>query len=212
MKGKTILAVSPHTDDAEIAAGGTIAKLVAEGCDVHYVALSACEKSVPDKYPCDILRKEVKKATRALGIKPGNLQVMDFEVREFPRLRQEILEALVTLEKKIKPDVVISPSSEDIHQDHLTTRNEVVRAFRKCTILGFEMPWDNIMFQTQGFVPLKEKHLRKKLKALSCYGSQMHRAYLSEEYIRGLALTRGMQIKQKYAEAFEVIRWVITDV
>ncbi|RLI89122.1 MAG: PIG-L family deacetylase, partial [Candidatus Altiarchaeales archaeon] len=64
-----ILMLSPHTDDAELGCGGSIAKFLEEGKDVYYVALSSCEKSVPPEYPPDILKKEVKKATRALGIK-----------------------------------------------------------------------------------------------------------------------------------------------
>jgi N-acetylglucosamine malate deacetylase 1 len=206
---KTILYISPHTDDAELACGGMIAKMVEEGHKVFYVALSACERSVPDQFPPDILRKEVKKATAVLGIKDKNLRVYDFEVREFPMQRQMILETLFSLGKRLQPDIVVAPSSHDLHQDHITTRNETLRAFRKSTILGFEMPWDNVTFDTQAFTPLKERHIKKKMKALACYKSQRHREYLTEDYIRGLARTRGMQIKTQYAEAFEVIRWII---
>jgi len=212
MKKKTVLFVSPHTDDAEIACGGTIARMCESGHNVLYIALSACEKSVPDKYPKDILRREVKKATKILGIKPKNLHVFDFEVRDFPSQRQKILETLFSFRKKFNPDMVISPSSYDLHQDHITTRDEVLRAYRESTILGFEMPWDNVSFKVQSFVPLEEKHIKKKMRALSCYESQKHRSYLTEDYIRGLARTRGMQINGQYAEAFEVIRWVMRDV
>ena len=212
MTKRIILFISPHTDDAELACGGMMAKMVEQGHRVYYSALSACERSVPDKFPRDILRKEVRKATAVLGIKAAQLKVYDFEVREFPAQRQEILETLVGLEKKLRPDIVVAPSSYDLHQDHKTTRNEALRAFRRSTILGFEMPWDNVSFNTTAFVPLAEKHIRKKMKALDCYKSQSHRAYLTEDYIRGLARTRGMQINEQYAEAFEVIRWVMNDV
>ena len=49
----------------------------------------------------------------------------------------------------------------------------------------------------------------KKLEALDCYNSQKGKNYASEEFIRSLARTRGTQIGQKYAEVFEVIRWII---
>jgi N-acetylglucosamine malate deacetylase 1 len=212
MTRKKVLFVSPHTDDAEIACGGTIARMVENKHKVYYIALSACERSVPDKYPKDILRCEVKKATRLLGINPKDLRVYDFEVREFPIQRQEILETLFSFRKAVNPDIVIAPSSYDLHQDHITTRDEVLRAFRESTILGFEMPWDNVSFNVQAFVPLEERHIRKKMRALNCYESQKHRSYLTEDYIRGLARTRGMQIAGQYAEAFEVIRWVMRDV
>jgi two-component system alkaline phosphatase synthesis response regulator PhoP len=44
-------------------------------------------------------------------------------------------------------------------------------------------------------------NIRKKIEALGCYQTQKHRAYLSGDFIRGLALTRGVQIEEKYAEA-----------
>ena len=100
--GKKILVVSPHTDDGELGCGGSIAKFIEEGNDVEYIALSCCEKSVPEGCPSDILKREVKKATKVLGITQPIL--FDFEVREFPKFRQEILDTLIRLKNKIQPD------------------------------------------------------------------------------------------------------------
>jgi LmbE family N-acetylglucosaminyl deacetylase len=204
---KKILVISPHTDDGELGCGGTIAKLIEEGNEVEYVALSCCEKSVPPQYPRDILSREVKAATKILGIK--NPILFSFEVREFPKLRQEILDALIRLRNKIQPDMVFTPSRFDTHQDHKTTVEETIRAFKQCTILGYEQPWNNITFNTLAFVPLMEEHVTKKIDALNCYETQKERSYLNPDFVRGLALTRGTQIEEKYAEAFEVIKWII---
>ena len=205
---RKILVVSPHTDDGELGCGGSIAKFIEEGDRVEYVALSCCEKSVPPPYPADILSREVKAATHILGIDQPIL--MDFEVREFPRFRQEILDALIGLRKEIRPDFVFAPSRYDTHQDHKTTIEETMRAFKNCTILGYEQPWNNISFNTLAFIPLTKKHLKKKIDALHCYETQMERAYLNTDFIRGLAVTRGTQIEVPFAEAFEVIKWVIS--
>ncbi len=201
--------LSPHTDDAELGCGGSIAKFLEEGKDVYYVALSSCEKSVPPEYPPDILKKEVKKATRALGIKGENLILYDFPVRDFPEHRQKILDTLIEIRERIKPEIVFTPSSYDTHQDHITVMKETLRAFKKCTILGYEQPWNNITFNTLAFIPLREEHIQKKIDALKCYETQKYRKYLNPEFIRGLANTRGTQLEEKYAEAFEVIRWVL---
>jgi len=206
---KRILILSPHTDDGELGCGGSIARFIEEGMEVFYVALSACEKSVPDEYPRDILKKEVKKATRILGIESTNLLLYDFEVREFPMLRQKILNTLIEIREEIKPDSVFTPSTYDTHQDHRVTREETLRAFKKCTILGYEQPWNNITFDTTAFIKLDERHIAKKVEALNCYESQKDRVYLNEEFIRSLARTRGVQISSDYAEAFEVIKWII---
>lgn len=204
-----VLILAPHTDDGEFGCGGTIAKFTAEGCDVHYVAFSAAEKSVSPEYPSDILRKEVKDATAILGIPKENLHVLDFEVRDFPAHRQEILEVMVKLNADLEPDMVFLPSTSDTHQDHQTVSTEGFRAFKKTTMLGYELPWNNLTFTTSGFVQLSEEHLSRKTKALEQYKSQIGRSYATGEYIRNLANVRGTQIGAKYAEVFEVIRWIM---
>jgi N-acetylglucosamine malate deacetylase 1 len=206
---KKILVLSPHTDDGELGCGGTISRFIEEGKHVTYVALSCCEKSVPPEYPRDILRTEVKKATSTLGIKKEDLFLCDYEVRVFPENRQRILDTLIDIRKKVKPDMVFAPSSFDTHQDHITVMKEALRAYKMCTILGYEQPWNNITFNTLSFVPLQEKHIKTKIAALKCYKTQKHRKYLNEGFIKGLAHTRGTQIEEEYAEAFEVIRWVL---
>ena len=59
------------------------------------------------------------------------------------------------------------------------------------------------------FMNLEENHIKAKLKALNEYKSQKHRNYANEEFIRSLARTRGVQIGTKYAETFEIIRWIL---
>ena len=56
---------------------------------------------------------------------------------------------------------------------------------------------------------LEEKHIEKKLEALRQYDSQQHRPYAKEQFIKGLAVARGIQINSSYAEVFEVLRWKI---
>lgn len=204
---KRILIISPHTDDGELGCGGTIARFVEEGYDVNYVALSCCEQSVPEEYPKDILRTEVKAATKILGIDDPIL--LEYEVRKFPQYRQQILDTLIELRNEIKPVTVFTPSSFDTHQDHKTTREETLRAFKQSTILGYEQPWNNITFNALAFVSLNEEHLQMKIDALGCYETQNGRSYFNCDFIRGLALTRGTQIEEQYAEAFEVIKWVL---
>ena len=206
---KKILVLAPHTDDGELGCGGTIARFVEEKKQVFYIAFSSAEKSVPRGLPRDILKKEVKKAVKIFGLFPKNLILFNHEVRDFPRYRQEILDEMIKLDKKIKPDLILLPSAHDIHQDHQVILQEGLRAFKKISILGYELPWNNYIFNTDVFIPLKENHLLKKIKALSCYKSQLGRFYMSGDFIKSLAKTRGVQINVPYAEAFEVIRLIL---
>ncbi len=208
-KIKNILVLAPHTDDGEFGCGGSIARFIREGKDVYYVAFSTAEESVPDPWPKDILKTEVKEATKRLGIESDRVFIFNYKVRELSYHRQEILEDLVKIKNNICPDLVFLPSSSDVHQDHSTVSIEGIRAFKNTSIFGYEIPWNNIEFRTEAFVILSDADINKKLYALDAYNSQKGRSYASEEFIRSLARTRGVQIGSQYAEAFEVIRWVM---
>lgn len=209
MTVQRVLVLAPHTDDGEFGCGGTIAKLVEQESEVYYIAFSAAEKSVPEDYPNGVLRTEVKEATQVLGIPPQNLIIFNYEVRDFPWHRQAILEDLVHLQREIKPDLVLLPSLHDIHQDHMTIASEGLRAFKTTSILGYELPWNNLTFNTTSFVFLEDSHIQRKVEALRCYVSQRSRQYASAEFIYSLARSRGTQIGAEYAESFEVIRWIL---
>ena len=202
------LVLAPHTDDGEFGCGGTMARLVDEGREVTYVAFSAAEKSVPREFPDDVLRTEVRDATRAIGIPETNLRIGEFEVRDFPRDRQAILDWMIRLRDELKPDVVFLPSVHDIHQDHATVHAEGLRAFKGTTMLGYEVPWNNLVFETTAFVRLDESHVQRKVDALRCYRSQAGRPYANEESVRAQARMRGTQAGCRYAETFQVIRWI----
>ncbi|MDX9929770.1 MAG: PIG-L deacetylase family protein [Bacteroidales bacterium] len=206
---RNVLVLAPHTDDGELGAGGTIALLLEKDVNVHYVTFSTAGESVPAGMPPDILKKEVRAATKSLGIPGKNLVIYDYQVRKLNYSRQEILEDLIKLRSLISFDLVLMPSLNDIHQDHLTVSQEGLRAFKGTTILGYELIWNNLTFNTTCFVRLEKRHLENKIKALACYQSQAHRDYMTPEFIRAHARTRGVQIGAAYAEAFEVIRWVI---
>ncbi len=70
--------------------------------------------------------------------------------------------------------------------------------------------WNNLTFGTQCFVQLEKRHVQRKADALKEYTSQGNRDYMSEEFIFSLAKTRGVQIGAAYAEAFEIIRFIIS--
>lgn len=205
---KKVLILAPHTDDGELGCGGTIAKFIEEGLEIYYAAFSVCELSVRKGLPANILEIEVKKATKTLGIKSENLYLYSYEVRTFSQNRQLILDDLIKLRELLKPDLILLPSSKDIHQDHQTITNEGIRAFKMFTILGYEMIWNNLSFNTQAFFVLEERHVRRKIESLKCYESQKHRDYMKEDFIRSMVTARGVQIGEKFAEAFEVIRWI----
>ena len=174
---KRALVLAPHTDDGEFGCGGTTARLVEAGCEVRYVAFSIATRSLPDGFAPDTLAREVREATAELGIPESHLTVHDFDVRTFPERRQDILELLVELWEEWRPDVVFQPSHHDVHQDHQTVAQEGLRSFKRTTILGYEIPWNNFDFSYGAYVALEQRHLERKIAAVGRYASQQHRRY-----------------------------------
>lgn len=209
MNNKTkILVLAPHTDDGEIGCGGTIVRFLEEGKQVKYMAFSTCEDSIPEEFPKDILETEVVNATTVLGIEKENLHVKNYPVRRFSEHRQDILEDLVKMQKNYTPDLVFMPSSFDVHQDHKVIFEEGRRAFKRQSLLGYEFMWNNFSFDSSTLFRLEERHVEKKIKAISHYKSQNQRFYAIDKFIIGQSNFRGLQIFTEFAEAFETIRWI----
>jgi LmbE family N-acetylglucosaminyl deacetylase len=206
---KKILVLAPHTDDAELGCGGTMAKFIEVGKEVFWAVFS--KAFVPNEFSSnsDIVLEELKESAKIFGISFQNLLIYNYPVRHLPEYRQEILEEMLKLKEEVKPDLVLMPSLNDIHQDHLTIAQEGLRAFKHITILGYEDPWNNLTFNTTCFIHLEKKHIEKKAMAIEKYKSQSHRLYISKDFVESLAYTRGVQIGTQYAESFEVIRFII---
>ncbi|WP_309131136.1 PIG-L family deacetylase [Brevibacterium sp.] len=208
-KNSTVLVLAPHTDDGELGCGGTIARLIREGHEVYYVAFCSCDESLPEGVQPGTLRAEVMRATQVLGISQERVRVLDFPVRFLADHRQAVLQAMVELNRELDPEAVFCPTREDLHQDHGVVAAEAMRAFKARTILGYEMPWNNISFDANLIVKLDEIDVDRKVAALAEYESQRHRPYITERFIRGLSHSRGVTIGHEYAEAFTLYRGVI---
>ena len=204
-----IMILAPHTDDGELGCGATIAKCAGEGKEIFYVAFCLCSKALPENLPSNTLELECQKATSILGISSSRLILFNYEVRELPQFRQQILEELLKLDKDIHPDMVLLPAASDIHQDHQVVHQEGMRAFKNTTFAGYELPWNNYSIRTNFFVRISEADLTKKITSLNAYESQSGKSYMNADFIRSLAKVRGVQANSPYAEAFEIYRWMI---
>ncbi len=205
---KRILILAPHTDDAELGCGGSMARFHEEGCELHVAAFSTAQGSLPEGAPPTTLRDEFLSSMRALGLPDERVHVYDWPVRKLNFHRQDVLEELVALRRSIEPDAVFLPSGNDLHQDHQVLFAEGTRAFKDMTIWGYELPWNHITFSAQAFVELEPRHLDTKIEILRHYQSQIElgRPYFDRSFVESLARVRGLQVKGTLAEAFEVVR------
>ena len=196
-KKKKALVLSPHTDDAELGCGGTIAKLVEEGWAVHVIYFSAVRTRFPR------LVNEAENSARILGM---SYEILDFNTRYFPRDRQDILQILHDHSRKENYNLVFTPTTTDIHQDHGVVTTEAKRIFRKCTLLGYELPWNNLDVSLNCFIPLEKRHIKKKISALECYNTQKKHPYFDKKFLESVVKMRGVQLSTPFAEGFETIK------
>mgnify|MGYP001166660544 FL=1 len=211
-KIKKALFLSPHPDDVELGCGGLIHKLINIKVHVSIAVFSNCQISLPKKSSPNTLINEFHSSFDTVKLPKKNRIIYDYPTRRLNEARQDILEDLVKLNKKLKPDLVVIPSSGDIHQDHQTICAEATRAFfKKSTIWGYELPWNQSTFKPTCFVRLSKQDLKAKIRMLNSYTSQLklRRPYFSARNLESLATTRGMQCGSKgFAEAFEVVKQI----
>jgi len=192
-----ILLLCPHPDDIEFSMGGYLLKLRRNRKNKIAIALFS---------HCDIL-DEFNKSLEFLRLDPtikhgGELA----EVRKFHKIRQDILDSMILLRDKLKPDIVFCPSMEDTHQDHQVIAQEAFRAFKFTTLIGYIQPHNLTEIRPNFFVELTEDELQAKIDLISIYKSQAHRNYSRPEAIKGTAAFYGAMTGRKYCEAFEIIR------
>lgn len=201
-KAIKILALSPHTDDAELSAGGLLARALRE--NRAYVKVVSFSTGHPSR---GASAKEFAASMNALGV--WDYELHSFQCRHFPAKRQEILDCLVGLREMFDPDLILTPSTLDVHQDHQVVSSESIRMFRDRCILGYQKPRNSVLGSNlRMFANLEDVDLERKIAAISCYHSQAGREYTEADVIRAIAITNGMKVSTKYAEAYEVIRWI----
>ena len=105
---KKVLILAPHTDDAEFGCGGAIAKWIRLGYEVKVIAFSYVGRND--------LFEEMNEAMGELGVK--EFKIHNYQVRNFNRFRQRILDDMIKEDRAFNPDLVVCPATTDQHQDH----------------------------------------------------------------------------------------------
>lgn len=208
-----ILILAPHTDDAELACGGTISRLLREGNEVYCAVFSKALRfssggNIPiikDEDLEDVL-DELGKAMAELGVKKENLFIYQFPTRYLYSERQDILDRMIEIKNKIDPDIVFTPSPTDFHQDHQVVSKESVRAFKNKTIYGYEYPWNSLTNSNNCFFILDKKDIDKKIRAIEKYKSQKDRSFMGKWFIENWARINGIITDSEFAEPFTVIK------
>lgn len=201
LSSEVTIAVGAHPDDIEIGCGGTVSAINRAGKRVVAVFLTKGELSGDPDERCE----ESRKALAILGVK--DVYFGDFPDSEIPNSRKTI-DFLEDFYVKLKPGTILTHSVNDMHQDHRQVGWLSMAAFRNALrILAYETPRVTSSFSPTYFVDITDC-VNDKGNALQCHKSQNKKRYLTYESMVNLTSFRGSQVNLRYAEAFEVVRYV----
>lgn len=201
--GQRLLFLGAHPDDIELGCGALIANII-DYADVCCVTLSDNQKN-PE---LQNLMEEHYRSMAVLGVEKAKIILKDFETRNFPRDRQQILEFLYDLNRDFKPDIVFTHTQSDIHQDHDVVRVEALRTFRGISVLGYDVLRSSYGFFPHFLVEVIEADVLKKIKALAEYKTYSDKYYFNSEVIRSTSIRHGALAERPYAEGFDILRIV----
>ena len=203
--GQRILFVGAHPDDIEIGCGALIAH-IGKQAEIRCLTLSDNQKNPDLKY----LVEEHYRSMAILGLAEDHITVGKFVTRHFPTERQEILEYLIQLKRSFQPNIVFTHTKADIHQDHQTTMEETLRAFRGTTVLGYDVLRSSYGFFPNFLVGVTDGDVQRKLDALAEYKTYETKYYFDPDITRATLIRNGALAERPYAEGFDILRIVST--
>jgi len=224
-----VLVIAAHPDDEILGCGGTLARHVAEGDQVHILILAEGATSRDHKRLAKarekdlaVLREAAAGAASCIGAQPPRFA-------GFPDNRMDSVDLLDVVKEieavvaETAPAVVYTHHGGDLNEDHRLTHQAVLTACRPLpdapvrSIYTFETlsssEWSSLMlgepFLPSRFVDIGP-YLTAKMKALECYASEMRPFPHARSYdnVMSLARYRGATVGLEAAEAFVTLRTI----
>lgn len=220
-----LMVMTVHPDDAELGAGGTMAKYVAEGKKVGIIDLTRGELGT--RGTADTRAEEAAEAARILGVAVReNLGLRDGFFLNEEESQRTIIRAI----RKYKPQVVITNALDDRHPDHGRASKLVNDALFLAGLRRVETEDNGIM--QEAFRPrlqlqlIQDKYIQPdiildispywdvKERSILAYKTQFNalddedgpQTYISNpdfmEYTKGRAKEFGRNIQVAYGEGF----------
>jgi len=201
--GKKVCFIGAHPDDIELGCGAFISNIQGK-TDIQCVTLSDNQKNPAHTH----LVQEHYRSMNILGVTRDHIRLGTFVTRRFPELRQEILEYLYQLNHDYQPDIVFTHTRSDIHQDHQQTTEEVLRAFRGTTVLGYDALRSSYGFFPHFLVEVTEEDVERKINALAEYSTYHDKYYFDASVLRATLIRHGALAERPFAEGFDILRIV----
>lgn len=220
---KNIIVVSAHPDDETLGAGGTILKHINKGDKVYWlIVTNVFESQGFSKERVESRQEEIKKVEKLLGITNTfflNYPTMTLSSSTLIKMVPEISEIFT----KVEPEIIYTLNRSDAHSDHRVIFDAVMactKSFRYPFIkkilmyeciseTEFAPALAEKMFLPNYFVDITD-YLEQKLEVMKVFDSEIseHPFPRSLENIKALAHFRGASVGVRYAESFQLLKYI----
>lgn len=217
-----VLVVSPHPDDETLGAGGTIARLTAEGNEVFWLNITTVKGN--NNFPKGMIDKR-EEQLHAIADFYNFSEVYHLNL---PTTKLENIDSNKAIDmigdiiKKVEPEMLILPDYNDAHSDHKRVLDwcfACTKVFRFPSIkqvMTMEIVSETDFGRPENaFIPNYyvdiTSYIENKIQAIEIYDTELgeHPFPRSLDNIRALAVLRGAAAGVKYAEAFRMIKKIV---
>ncbi|KNC19800.1 hypothetical protein AC792_03840 [Arthrobacter sp. RIT-PI-e] len=195
----SILAIGSHPDDIELGCGGTLARHVSSGDDVHMLVITTGEAG-PGEVAARV--EEQVAAAEILGVPRHCLFWGELPDGRVSNYELDLVHTIERVIKQTRAEVVYTHGSLDSHQDHRAVAEATWGAARHARrVLCYDSPSSH-SFNPSVFVDITAT-LGKKHDALSAHTSQVANSSMaSTSLVMTQAGYRGFQARVEAAEGF----------
>lgn len=220
---RNIIVISAHPDDETLGAGGTILKHVANGDNVYWlIVTNVLENQGFSKERVESRQLEISIVGKMFGFeKIFNLNYPTMLLSSSSLIK--MVPEISSIFSEVKPEIIYTLNRSDAHSDHRV----IFDAVMACT-KSFRYPFIRqiLMYEciseTEFAPALAEKaflpnyfvdvtdYIDKKNEIMKVFESEIaeHPFPRSIENIKALAHFRGASVGVKYAEAFQLLKYI----
>ncbi len=220
---KNVMVVSAHPDDELLGAGGTLLRHRENGDNLYWLIVTNISEAAGfSKERVDERQKEMEKIAESLNVR--KVFKLDYPTMTLSTEMQiDMIPKISRIFTEVQPEIIYCVNRSDAHSDHRITFDAVMactKSFRYPFIkkvlmyeciseTEFAPQFADTMFIPNYFVDISD-FLDEKLALMKVYASELgdHPFPRSLRNIEALAVFRGATAGVRYAEAFQLIRYI----
>ena len=206
-----VLAVGAHFDDIELGCSGTLINHKNHGDNVNLLVITKSGYTDPNGKVVrtdETAEKEGKQAAEIIGANLFNLGFKTFEFGFDESVTKEITKII----EKLSIDLVYCPWIHDIHRDHQNAGKAAIMASRHINKVLMFRPnyYDSYQSFNGNFYSNISKVFDKKINVIKAHKSELERVRNSWiNFFKRQNANDGQKIGVKYAECFEIVRYLM---